>query len=152
MMEVILLEKIRNLGDIGSNVSVKPGYARNYLIPYGKAVVASKDNLEKFAKMRAELEESAAMALKEATERKEKIENSTVSIVAQATEEGKLFGSIGISTILKALHDAGLDVKKNEINLSQGPIRQLGEHEITLLLHADVTAIIKLNIVATTAN
>ena len=147
-MEVILLEKIRNLGDIGAKVVVKPGYARNYLIPYGKAVVANEENLEKFAKMRATLEKNAAEALKLAEERKAKLEQATINVPVKATEEGKLFGSVSTSTIAHALKNAGFDVKRSEITLPQGAIRQVGEYEITLLLHSDVTVKIKVNVVA----
>ncbi len=147
-MEVILLEKIRNLGDIGAKVEVKPGYARNYLIPYGKAAVANKNNLEKFAKMRDELEKNAAAAFKLAEERKAKLEQAVIAVPVKATEEGKLFGSVSTSNIAQALKDAGFEVKRSEISLPQGAIRQVGEYEITLLLHSDVIAKIKVNVVA----
>lgn len=149
-MEVILLEKIRNLGDIGAKVSVKPGYARNYLIPYGKAAVANEENLAKFAKMREELEKHAAEALKLAEDRKAKLEKATITIPVKATEEGKLFGSVSTSTIMHALKDAGFEVKRSEISMHQGAIHQIGEYEITLLLHSDITVKIKVNIVAAT--
>lgn len=147
-MEVILLEKIRNLGGIGAKVVVKPGHARNYLIPYGKAVIANEANLEKFSKMREELERNAALAEKLAHERREKLENAVVTISVRATEDGKLFGSVNTSTIAHALKEAGFEVKRSEISMPQGPIHQVGEYEITLLLHTDVTAKIKVNIVA----
>jgi large subunit ribosomal protein L9 len=148
-MEVILLEKIRNLGNIGDQVKVKTGYGRNFLIPEGKAVSATKANIEKFTKIRAELEQAAAVALEAAKERAAKLENLAVTISAKATEEGKLFGSIGTSMIVEAIKDAGFEVKKSEINLPNGPIRQTGEHVVHLLLHSDVTAIVKLNVVPT---
>jgi large subunit ribosomal protein L9 len=147
-MEVILLEKTRNLGDIGEKISVKAGHARNYLIPYGKAVMATAANLEKFAKMRVELEKNAAAALKLAQERSLKLADAVVTISSKASEEGKLFGSITASNISSALKDIGFDVKKNEISMPQGPIRQIGEYEIILLLHTDVTAKIKVNVIA----
>lgn len=147
-MEVILLEKVRNLGDIGAAVAVKPGYARNYLIPYGKAVVATKANLEKFAKMREELERNAAASLKAAQDRAEKLADKTFAIAVKATEEGKLFGSISISNIVQALKEAGFEVKRSEVSMPQGAIRQVGEYEVTLLLHTDVTIKIKINVVA----
>ncbi len=147
-MEVILLEKIRNLGDIGTQVVVKPGYARNYLIPYGKAVVANEENLEKFAAMRATLEQNAAAALELAKERQEQLERTVITIPVKATEEGKLFGSVSTSVIAHALKEAGFDVKRSEIMLPQGAIRQVGECEITLLLHSDVTVKVKVNVVA----
>ncbi len=147
-MEIILLEKIRNLGDIGEKVSVKAGHARNYLIPYGKAVTATAANLEKFAKMRAELEKNAVEILEHAKERATKLANAVVTVSSKATEEGKLFGSISASTIASSLKDLGFDVKKSEVSLPQGPIRHTGEYDVTLLLHSDVTAKIKVNIVA----
>jgi len=150
-MEVILLEKIRNLGNIGDKATVKAGYARNYLVPYGKAVVATEANLVKFAKMRDELEKNAAEALKFAQERATKLENAVITIPMKATEEGKLFGSVNTSTIANALQEAGFDVKRSEISMPQGPIRQVSENEITLLLHTDVTVKIKVNVVALAA-
>jgi len=147
-MEVILLEKIRNLGDIGAKVTVKPGFARNYLIPYGKAAAATKANLEKFLKMREELERNAAEALKLAQERAAKLEKAIITIPVKATEEGKLFGSVNTSTIAHALKDAGFEVKRSELSMPSGVIRQAGEYEIALLLHSDVTVKVKVNIVA----
>ena len=146
-MEVILLEKIRNLGNIGDKASVKAGYARNYLVPYGKAVVANEANLIKFAKMRDALEKNAAEALKFAKERAVKLENAVITVPMKATEEGKLFGSVNTSTIANALKEAGFDVKRSEVSMPQGPIRQVSENEITLLLHTDVTVKIKVNVV-----
>ena len=147
-MEIILLEKVRNLGSIGEKVSVKAGHARNYLIPYGKAVMATATNLEKFAKMQVELEKHAAEMLVLAQERAAKLVDAVAVISSRATEEGKLFGSISASTIASSLKDLGFDVKKSEVSLPQGPIRHTGEYEVTLLLHTDVTVKIKVNIVA----
>jgi large subunit ribosomal protein L9 len=147
-MEIILLEKIRNLGDIGAKVVVRPGHARNYLIPYGKAAVANEENLAKFAKMRAELERNAAEALRIAEERREKLEQSVYTISVKATEDGKLFGSVSASAIASVLKEAGFDIKRSEINLPQGAIRNIGEYEIALLLHSDVTFKIKVNVIA----
>ena len=147
-MEVILLEKVRNLGDIGAKVAVKAGHARNYLVPYGKAVVATKSNLEKFEKIRAELEKNAADALAAAQERAAKLDQMAITIPMKATEEGKLFGSVSTSMISHSLKDAGFDVKRSEVSMPQGPIRKVGEYEIILLLHTDVTTKIKVNVVA----
>jgi large subunit ribosomal protein L9 len=147
-MEVILLEKIRNLGNIGDQVKVKTGYGRNYLLPEGKAVSATSANIEKFAKMRAELEQAAAKTLQEAKDRAAKITGLIITVEAKASEEGKLFGSIGTSIIVNAIKDAGFEVKKSEISLPQGPIHQVGEYDIDLILHSDVTATIKLKVVA----
>lgn len=147
-MEVILLEKMRNLGSIGDKAVVKSGYARNYLIPYGKAVAATKANIEKFDKMREELEKNAAEAFKNAQDRAAKMENVSIDIPMQATEDGKLFGSVGASTVAQSLTDAGFDIQKSEVDMPQGPIRKLGEYEVVLLLYSDVTAKIKVNVVA----
>ncbi|MBU0744028.1 MAG: 50S ribosomal protein L9 [Gammaproteobacteria bacterium] len=147
-MEVILLEKIRNLGSIGAKVSVKAGHARNYLVPYGKAVMATEANLEKFAKMREELEKNAAAEIKVAEELAAKLEPVIITIPVKSTEDGKLFGSVSASTISQALKEAGFDIKRNIISLPQGAIRQVGENEVALLLHPDVTAKIKVNVVA----
>lgn len=148
-MEVILLEKVRNLGGIGEKVSVKAGHARNYLIPYGKAAAATKANLAKFEGMRAELEKNAAAALELAKERATKLETlTTITIPVKATEEGKLFGSVSTGIIAQALETAGFTVEKSEISMPLGSIRQLGEYEVTLLLHTDITVKIKVIIVA----
>jgi large subunit ribosomal protein L9 len=147
-MEIILLEKVRNLGDIGKKVIVKSGYARNYLVPQGKAVMATKANTEKFAKIHAELEKNAAETLKLAQERATKLADTTVTLTSKATEEGKLFGSITSSSIADALKEMGFDIKKSEVSMPQGPIRQTGESEVVLLLHTDVTTNIKVIVVA----
>lgn len=147
-MEVILLEKIRNLGAIGDKVKVKTGYARNFLLPKSKAVTATVANIDKFAKMRGELEKAAALSFEGAERRAAALANFALTIPAKATEEGKLFGSISIGTIVAALHDVGHEVKKSEVSLPQGPIRQIGEFNIDLLLHTDVTTTIKVNVVA----
>ena len=147
-MEVILLEKIRNLGDMGAKVIVKPGYARNYLIPYGKAVLATVENLEKFAKMREELERKAAVVLEQAKQRAVQMENVIVAIAVKATEEGRLFGSVSAANIAEALGVQGIIVEKNEISLPQGAIRQTGEYEISLMLHSDIASKIKVNVTA----
>lgn len=146
-MEVILLEKIRNLGALGEKVKVKPGYARNYLIPQTKAVYANKDNLAKFEARRAELEKLAADRHQKAVERQQFINGlAAVTIVAKAGEEGKLFGSIGIRDIVDAINKAGGNVEKREVRLSSGALRMTGQYEIPVELDSDITAIIKLNI------
>lgn len=148
-MEVILLEKIRNLGALGDKVNVKPGYGRNYLIPQEKAVYATPVNIKKFEARRAELEKNAAGQMEAALVRKQACEAlGVISIPAKAGEEGKLFGSISTRDIAEAITKAGLTVAKSEIDLPMGPIRQMGEYEITLELHSDVSAIIKVNVVA----
>lgn len=146
-MNVILLEKMHKLGDLGEQVKVKPGYGRNYLVPYGKAVPATKDNVEAFEERRAELEKAAAERLQAAQTRGEALEGASITIEAKAGEEGKLFGSIGVRDIAEAVSANGTAVEKNEVLLPEGPIRLTGEYEITLQLHTDVQATIQLNIV-----
>ncbi|MGB1158372.1 MAG: 50S ribosomal protein L9 [Porticoccaceae bacterium] len=139
-MEVILLEKIGKLGDIGEVANVKAGYGRNYLIPQGKAVFATKENVAEFETRRADLEAAAAAKLNEAQKRAEKLaEIASVTIVAVAGEEGKLFGSVGTREIEEAVNAAGGDIVKSEINLPEGAIRSLGEFPVELQLHTDVT-------------
>lgn len=145
-MQVILLEKIRNLGGIGDKVNVKPGYSRNYLIPFGKAVSATKENLAKFETRRAELEKAAAEVLIATQARAEKLAELKVTIRAKASDEGKLFGSIGTREIAKALNDAGHKVTKSEVLLPQGAIRTIGEYPITLQLHSDVSVAVTLKV------
>lgn len=137
-MQVILLEKIDNLGGIGDLVKVKPGYARNYLIPKGKATVATADNVAKFESRRAELEQRAAAELAAAQDRAAKLEGQTVKITAQAGPEGKLFGSIGTIDIAEACTALGVEVGRSEVRMPEGPIRVLGSHEVELHLHSDV--------------
>lgn len=146
-MNVILLEKIHNLGDLGDQVKVKPGYGRNYLVPYGKAVPATKSNIEEFEQRRAELEKAAAERLAKAQQRGEQLEGSSVTIQAKAGEEGKLFGSIGVRDIADAITAAGTEVEKSEVLLPEGPIRVTGEYEIGLQLHSDVTVNVNVSIV-----
>ena len=148
-MEVILLEKMRNLGGLGDKVKVKSGYARNFLVPQGKAVYATKDNLVKFEQRRAELEKLAAEKMKHAVERQQQLAAlPPVVIVAKAGEEGKLFGSIGTRDIVDAIQNAGVTVEKSEIALPEGTLRELGEYEIAIELESDVSTVIKINVVA----
>ncbi len=143
-MNVILLEKIRNLGDIGDQVSVKAGHARNFLIPTGKAVFATKSNIEQFEERRAELE-SKAKALKEAAEaRASKLVDTVLNLHARASDEGKLFGSIGVREIVSAFSAAGHEIEKSEIQLPEGPVRNTGEYDISVQLHSEVAISIKL--------
>lgn len=147
-MEVILLEKMRNLGALGDKVKVKPGFARNFLIPQGKAVYANKNNIAKFEQRRAELEKLAAEKNQQAITRQQAINAlSTITITAKAGDEGKLFGSIGTRDIAEYVTAAGVNVEKREVRLSEGTLRTLGEYEITIELESDVTAIVKVNIV-----
>lgn len=145
-MEIILLEKVKHLGNIGDKTKVKSGYARNFLLPQSKAVLATKANIEKFNASRAEFEKRAADALAKAQERKTEFDNLSVTIDAKVSDEGKLFGSIGIREIAAAINKAGKEINKSEISLPQGPIHQTGDYEINLQLHTDVTATVKIKI------
>ena len=142
-MEIILLEKVANLGDLGDQVNVKAGYGRNYLIPQQKAVPATKANIEKFEARRAELEKAAAEALTEAQARAEKIASvGKITLARNAGEEGKLFGSVGPADIADALTDAGVEVEKREVIMPEGPMHAIGEYEVNIRTHTDVTQVI----------
>lgn len=147
-MDVILLEKTRNLGDLGDKVSVKAGYGRNFLIPQGKAVPATKANLEAFEQRRAELEKKAADELALAQGRVDKLKELKVTIASKAGEEGKLFGSIGTADLAQAMTDAGVEVKKSEVHLPEGTIRNIGEYEIAVQVHSDLSATVSVTVVA----
>ena len=146
-MEVILFEKIDRLGGIGDLVNVKAGFARNYLLPQGKAKPATDANKAEIESRRAEFEKMAAEALATAEQRREQIEALSISITAKAGTEGKLFGSIGNIDIAAALTEAGVEVEKRDVRLPEGPIRQAGEYEITLHLHTDVDAVATVTII-----
>ncbi len=146
-MEVILLEKIRNLGPLGARVKVKPGYGRNFLVPTGKAVYATADNLAKFEALRAELEKRAAENVRQAEERKQALlALGNLVMKARAGEEGKLFGSIGTRDIADRITAAGVAVQKSEVFLPAGLLRETGEHEVHVQFHSDVTAVITLSV------
>jgi large subunit ribosomal protein L9 len=147
-MEVILLSKVENLGNLGDVVKVRNGYARNFLIPYGKAKVATKANVAEFEARRAELERAAAEALAAAQGRAAQLEGVSVTIAGKAGTEGKLFGSIGTAEIANALTAAGHAVEKREVRLPTGPLRAVGEYDIELHLHTDVNTTVKVNVVA----
>jgi len=149
-MNVILLERVQNLGDLGDQVSVKAGYGRNFLIPQGKAVSASKDNVAKFEARRAELEKTAAEKLTTAESRKASLEVLEVTITQQAGDEGKLFGSVGTHDIAEAITAAGAEVSRAEVRLPEGALRQVGDYEISIELHSGVQAAVKLSVVAET--
>ncbi len=146
-MNVILLEKIGNLGDLGDEVSVKPGFARNYLLPQGKAVTADDENRTIFEGRRAELEASANEKLAEANTRAEKLADKELSISVKSGEEGRLYGSVGTQNIADALTAEGIPVERSEIRMPEGVIRVLGEYDIAIQLHTDVTAQIKVVVV-----
>jgi len=137
-MEVILLEKVDNLGGIGDKVKVKPGYGRNYLLPQGKACAATVENLAKLEARRAELEKKAEGDLSLALERAEKLKDISIRLSAKVGAEGKLFGSIGTVDIAQACEEAGVHVERSEVRLPDGPIRVAGEHQVELHLHSDV--------------
>lgn len=146
-MEVILLEKIRKLGDLGKQVRVKPGYGRNYLIPKGKAVPATAENIAKFEAMRAELEKAQSERLEAARTREDRLQGLVVTISQRTASEGKLYGSVGTVDIADAVTAAGIEIAKQEVRLPDGPFRAIGEYEVPIQLHADVEVIIKLNII-----
>jgi len=147
-MQIILLEKVANLGELGEQVTVKPGYARNFLFPQNKAVPATKANVEQFEARRAELEKAAAEKLAEANARKEKIEGIELSVAVRAGDEGKLFGSLGNRDIAELATEAGVELSKSEVRLPTGPIRSVGEFDVAIHLHAEVNAVLKLHVVA----
>jgi large subunit ribosomal protein L9 len=137
-MEVILLQKVANLGNIGDKVKVKPGYGRNFLLPEGKATLATAENVAKFEARRAELEKKERDELSGAQARAKKLEGFKLSITAKAGSEGKLFGSVGTSDIADGVKKAGYSIERSEVRLPHGPIRQAGEHVVQLQLHTDI--------------
>ena len=147
-MEVILLEKIANLGNLGDKVNVKAGYGRNYLLPQGKATAATAENVAAFEVRRAELEKAAAEKTASAESRAAQLAELEVTITATAGDEGKLFGSIGTHDIADALTAAGVEVAKAEVRLPNGTIRQVGEFDVAVHLHTDVEATVKVVVVA----
>ncbi len=147
-MEVILLKKVDNLGNLGDKIKVKAGYGRNFLLPGGHAVAATAANLEAFEARRAELEKEAAEVLAAAEARKEALDGMSVSIVRKAGDEGRLFGSVGTADIAEALTAAGQAVEKQEVRLPSGAFRATGEYEVSLHLHSDVDAVVKVEVVS----
>ncbi len=147
-MEVILLENIRKLGGLGDKVKVKPGYARNFLLPTAKAVLATEENITAFEAKRAELEAQHTATLDAASKRVEKLTELRVTIESKAGEGGRLFGSVGAQDIADAIRAAGVEVAKSEVRLGDGPLRQVGEHAVSLHLHADVDAEVTVEVVA----
>ena len=146
-MEVILLESVQKLGELGDKVTVKSGYGRNFLIPQKKAVPATDENLQQFEERRAELEAAAGDKLSIAKNRAEKVGELSITITTKAGEEGKLFGSITVRDIADACEAAGVELEKSEVRLPEGPIRELGEFEINVHLHPEVDAVLKLAVV-----
>ncbi|TXD98173.1 50S ribosomal protein L9 [Psychrobacter frigidicola] len=147
-MQIILLQRIVNLGKLGETVDVKPGYGRNFLIPHGKALPATAANIEKFEARRAELEAEEATELNAAQERADALTDVNVIMRAKSGDEGKLFGSIGTRDIAEALTNSGLEVDRAEIKLPEGALRQIGEYNVDIQLHHDVTATILVTILS----
>ncbi len=147
-MDVILLKKVGGLGQLGDKVAVRPGYGRNYLIPGGFAVPATKSNLEAFEARRAELEREAAESLAAAQARLERSTELRVTIARKAGDEGRLFGSVGTADIAAAATEAGFELTKNELRLPDGPFRAVGEYDVTLHLHPDVQGSIRVDVVS----
>lgn len=142
-MELILLQRVTNLGNLGDRVTVKPGYGRNYLVPQGKAVPATPENIAAFEARRAEYEAKARALLEEAQARLAKLEGASVTVYANASTEGKLYGSVGPRDIADALTRQYVKVGKSEVVMGEGPIRAVGEYEVTVHLHADVETTVK---------
>jgi len=150
-MQLILLQNVQNLGKLGDKVNVKPGYGRNFLVPFGKAVPATEASLAEFEARRAEYEAKAKASLEGAEGRKADLEGVEVTITANASTEGKLYGSITPRDIAEALTQAGHKVEKSEVVLGEGPLRRTGEYEIVVHLHADIEAKVKVTIVGEVA-
>ena len=147
-MEVILLEKVGKLGGLGDKVTVKSGFGRNFLMPFGKAVPANEANIAEFEARRAELEKAAAERLATAEALAAKLNDLSITITSKAGDEGKLFGSIGVRDVADAITAAGVEVSKAEVRLPEGPLRNVGDYEIDLQLHSDVIATVNLAVVA----
>ena len=147
-MEVILLQKVANLGNIGDRVKVRSGFGRNYLLPQGKATVATPDNIARFEARRAELEKVAREQLSSAEERATALKEFKLVIPAKAGTEGKLFGSIGTADIAEAATKAGIKVERSEVRLPNGALRTIGDHSVVLHLHADIDVPLAVTIVA----
>ncbi len=147
-MQVILLEKIVNLGNLGDLVNVKPGYARNYLVPQGLATVATEANIKMFEERRAELEKASADKLQAAKARAAELEGKSVEIAGLASDEGKLFGSVGVIEISEAFTAAGLEIAKSEVQLPEGPLKLVGEYEVNVIVHPEVSFNVNVTVVA----
>ena len=147
-MDVILLQKVANLGNIGDRVKVKSGYGRNFLLPKGKATLATTDNVARFEARREELEKAAREHLSSAAERAAAMKDFKLTITAKAGTEGKLFGSIGTSDIAEASTKTGFKLERSEVRMPNGPLRMVGEHVVALHLHADIDVPLTVLIVA----
>ena len=146
-MEVILLERIAGLGGLGDRVDVKPGYARNYLVPQGKALSATERNIARFEERRAELERQAADEVTRAQRRSEDLAALDLIVTRRAGGEGRLFGSVGIIDVAEAATEAGVEVRRNEVRMPDGPIRQTGRYEVAVRVHPDVEAAVRVAVV-----
>ena len=147
-MDVILLERIRNLGNLGDTVKVKPGYGRNYLIPQGKAAPSTKANQEKFETRRAELEQAQADLLARMEAQATRLADLTVVIPRKVGSEGKLFGSVNSHDIADAVTEAGVEISRHTVSLPEGPIRQTGEFDVEIHLHADIASTVNVHVIA----
>lgn len=147
-MEVILLEKVRNLGNLGDKVSVKSGYARNFLIPQSKAVFATAKSIEQFEQRRAELEKKAQQGLASAEQRAAKLNDITLVIGAMASDEGKLYGSVGVNEIRDALVAKSVEICKREIVMPEGPLHSVGNYVVEIHVHSDVIANLQIEVIA----
>ena len=145
-MNIILLERVANLGDLGDEVVVRAGYARNFLIPQGKAARATNENRVVFEERRAELEQAALQLMGEAERRAVQLVDASVTVVAKSGEEGKLYGSVGTQDIADALAEQGIEVARSEVRMPEGAIRALGDYEIAIHLHTDVDAIVRVEV------
>ena len=145
-MQVILMEKVVNLGNLGDVVKVKDGYARNFLIPQGKAKRATQENLKAFEARRAELEKAQAAALAKAQERASKLEGLMLQITQKAGVDGRLFGSVTNYDIVEALEKQGHEVERSQVRMPQGPFKQVGDYDVEVVLHTDVNATIKVSV------
>jgi large subunit ribosomal protein L9 len=145
-MNIILLERVANLGDLGDEVVVRAGYARNFLIPQGKAARATDENRVVFEERRAELEQAALQLMGEAERRAVQLVDASVTVVAKSGEEGKLYGSVGTQDIADALAEQGIEVARSEVRMPEGAIRALGDYEIAIHLHTDVDAIVRVEV------
>ena len=147
-MQVILSERIANLGNLGDLVNVKPGYARNYLVPQGLATVATETNIAAFEERRVELEKASADRLQAAQARQKEMQGQSVDIAGRASEEGKLFGSVGVIEISEAFTAKGFDLAKSEVQLPEGALKLIGEYEVVVSVHPEVHYTVKVNVIA----
>ena len=149
-MQVILMEKVANLGNLGDVVKVKDGYARNFLIPQGKAKRATEENLKAFESRRAELEKAQAESLAKAQERGAKLDGLMIQVTQKAGVDGHLFGSVTNFDIVEALKAQGIEIERSQVRMPQGPLKQVGDHPVTITLHTDVVATIKVSVLGET--